>query len=381
MSNSSKQPEYYLLNKDVKIASFSISEMLQLIEIQERFQKLPEHYKYLAHFISSRRTSKNRQNMLDLLRISKCKELRGFLDNSHALSLNDTFWVKSVDSDLCWKDVSLYDKPFNTIYAGIALWGADGYEGNSTLAQLTSLSPELTTGGSFAKCWIRENDTIKMLKRGSTGARNAGLESYSEYYASQLIAVLTNNYVKYDLRKIGGEVCSVCDIFTSEDYGFLPYAALDTSNNTDINTIFKITESKGINTDTIKTMIIADAIILNEDRHKNNFGFMVDNKSLKIEGFAPLFDYNISLLPYAEEDNFEDIDNYLKRKGPRIYDDWFSAAASVLDHRTKKVLIDLLDLLDFKFERHPKYNLPEWRLEALENVIHDNIKKILTIAE
>ena len=59
-----------------------------------------------------------------------------------------------------------------------------------------------------------------MLKRGSSGARNAGLEPYSEYYASQLVSAFTQNYVKYDLRSVDKRICSVCDIFTSEKYGF-----------------------------------------------------------------------------------------------------------------------------------------------------------------
>lgn len=51
-------------------------------------------------------------------------------------------------------------------------------------------------------------------------------------------------------------------------------------------------------------------------------------------------------------------------------------AAYVMDSRMRKILINLLD---FKFTRHSKYNLPEWRLEALEKIIHQNIEKILSI--
>lgn len=62
-----------------------------------------------------------------------------------------------------------------------------------------SFSPEPTTNGSFAKCWIREGEhfpgDIKMLKRGASGFANFGLEPYSEYYASQLVSRFTNNYL------------------------------------------------------------------------------------------------------------------------------------------------------------------------------------------
>lgn len=50
-----------------------------------------------------------------------------------------------------------------------------------------------------------------------------------------------------------------------------------------------------------RRMFVIDALILNEDRHKNNFGFIVDNRTQKIVKMAPLFDHNLSLLTYAVE--------------------------------------------------------------------------------
>lgn len=242
-----------------------------------------------------------------------------------------------------------------------------------------NFSSEPTTDGSFAKCWIREGEhfpgDIKMLKRGGSGFANFGLEPYSEYYASQLVSRFTNNYVNYDLRSIGGRICSVCDIFTSEKCGFVPYAAIDTSNAYGIDTLLETANKFGI-LDEIRTMIVVDAVIMNEDRHKNNFGFLVDNDSLDLVSFAPLFDHNLSLLARTMEDDFKDLTKILENKGPRLYDDWFNVAAYVMDSRMRKILINLLD---FKFTRHSKYNLPEWRLEALEKIIHQNIEKILSI--
>ena len=365
--------EYYLMNKDNIIASFHVDDLLDSVVIDKKYKKLPEWYNKLGAFISNRRAPKHRENIEKLLRLSGCDTIRGFLDVSHALSLVDTFWVKSVDSDLDWNQISLFRHPFNEVIAKTA------FEGGLHGRNLSTTSPEYGTDGSFAKCWIREGESgslgqIKMLKRGSSGARNAGLEPYSEYYASQLVSVFTSNYVNYNLRSVNNRICSVCDIFTSEKCGFLPYAAIDRGNTTilDIREIFKNYHLEK----ELKIMLIVDAVILNEDRHKNNFGFLIDNDTLEIVGAAPLFDHNISLLPYGEEENFADIDNYLSMKGPRLYDDWFKMAAAMLDSKSRNILINLLD---FKFIRHPKYNLPEWRLDFLENLIHKNIEKILNI--
>lgn len=358
---------YYLLNKDQKIAKFSIDPLLDSITIEEQYIELPKWYGDLRVFIRNRRAPKHRENIKELLELSGCNTLTGFLDVSHALSLIDTFWVKSEDSNLTWDDVSLYTHPFNEDVAKAA------FEGGLHGRNLSTTSPEYGTDGSFAKCWIRENDIIKMLKRGSSGARNAGLEPYSEFYSSQIIKHFTNEYVDYDLRTHNSRLCSVCDIFTSEDYGFIPYAAIDTGN-TSFEKILEIMRDLGLE-DNVKRMFVIDAVIMNADRHKNNFGFIVDNRTLDIVSMAPLFDHNLALLPYAEEEaEFEYDGSYFREHGPRIGDDWVPIAAACLTQESRKTLINLRG---FEFERHDKYNLPEWRLKALEKEMHCIIDAIL----
>lgn len=360
--------QYYLLNKDERVARFHIDTLLDAIVIEEQFVQLPEWFGDLDIFIANRRAPKNRENIRELLQVSGCDSLKGFIDVSHALSLIDTFWAKPVSSTLTWDEISLYTHPFNETIAKTA------FEGGLHGRQFSTTSPEYGTDGSFAKCWIREADTIKMLKRGSSGARNAGLEPFSEFYASQIVKRFTNDCVEYGLRTHNGRVCSVCDIFTSEHYGFLPYAAVDSGNST-VASIIRKMQQYGLNEE-VKRMFVIDAVIMNEDRHKNNFGFIVNNDTQEIECMAPLFDHNISLLPYAEEEDFDKIENYLAEKEPRIGDNWIPIAAACLTKETRKVLVGLKD---FKFERHPKLNLPEWRLEALESTIHNQIQKILSI--
>lgn len=360
------EDRYYLLNKNEIIAVFHIEPVLQAVVIEKQFISLPGWFEDLGVFISNRRAPKHRENMKELLKLGGCDTLKGFLNVSHALSLVDTFWVKPVESSLTWEELSLYTHPFNEVIAHTA------FEGGLHGRQFDTTSPEYGTDGSFAKCWIREEGAIRLLKRGSSGARNAGLEPYSEFYASQLARVFTKESVLYDLRTHNDRLCSVCDIFTSETYGFLPYAAVDRGNSTVLSVLNKMKEL-GFEEET-RLMFVLDAVIMNEDRHKNNFGFIVNNETQTIEGMAPLFDHNLSLLPYAEEEDFAQIDTYLREKGPRLGENWISVASYCLNSRTRRTLINLSD---FSFERHKKYNLPEWRLEALEKLIHRNIEQIL----
>lgn len=357
---------FVLLNKDELLASFHVDEKFDTITIDNVFWNAPDWITDLETFISSRRAPKHRENIKELLRLSGCDTILGFLQISHALSLIDTFWVKPVNSNLTWCDVSLYTHDFNEVIAKTA------FEGGLHGRELSTTSPEYGTDGSFAKCWIRENGNIKLLKRGSSGARNAGLEPYSEFYATQIIKAFTDEFVPYDLRSVNGRVCSVCPIFTSEEFGFLPYAAIDKGNTT-LRQVLKNMSRYGLD-EKAKKMFVIDAVILNEDRHKNNFGFIINNKTQEIVDMAPLFDHNISLLPYAEEEEFKDIDKYMEQKGPRLADSWVRSAAMCLTSDTRKVLIDLMD---FEFEKHAKYNLPDWRLDYLNKIVRKMINDIL----
>ncbi len=357
---------FLLLNKDEVLASFHVDARFDEIQVDNVYWSAPSWIGDLAAFIAARRAPKKRENIAELLKLSGCDTILGYLQISHALSLVDTFWVKPQGSPLAWKDVSLYTHDFNEVIAKTA------FEGGLHGMDLSTTSPEYGTDGTFAKCWIRENDEIKMLKKGSSGARNTGLEPYSEFYASQIIKAFTDEFVPYDLHSVGGRVCSVCPIFTSEEYGFLPYADIDRGNSA-LPQVIKNMERFGLE-DKVKQMFVIDAVIMNEDRHKNNFGFLVDNGTQEIVGMAPLFDHNLSLLPYAEEDQFADIDAYLEQKGPRLADSWVRSAARCLTPQTRKKLINLLD---FKFEKHPKFNLPAWRLDCLNKLVRRMVEDIL----
>lgn len=360
---------FYLMNKDTCILKFEISGegALEDLYIVEQYRQLPFWISDAADFIRNRRAPKKRENIARLLELSGCNTLLGYFSITHALSLIDTFWAKEVGSDLTWDRVSLFTHEFNEVIAKTA------FEGGLHGYNLSTTSPEYGTDGTFAKCWIREMGQIKLLKRGSFGARNAGLEPYSEYYISQIARALGLHSVEYGLRFRADRVCSVCDIFTSERYGYVPYAAVELAKGASLMPVIRYYASIGLEQE-IRDMFVFDAVVFNEDRHKGNFGFIVDNEKQEIVEMAPLFDHNIALLCYAEQEDFEHLEEYLKQKGPTIGDDFVKDAAALLTPHMRKRLIQLKG---FQFERHPKYNLPEWRLEALEAAVNRQIELIL----
>lgn len=364
--------KFYLMNKDTEIAYFeSLRDEYQDITfnmIDKYSQKLPIGFKDIGTWIVNRQAPKHRAHIESLLRSCGCYDLDGYIRITHALTLNDTFWVKPTDSDLKWQDVSLFCNEFDETIAHIA------FEGGLYGEQFTTTSPEFGTDGAYAKCWIREENDIYLLKRGSSGARNAGLEPYSEMYSAQLAKMICPDHVDYNVVKYRGKLSSKCKLFTSENYGFTPIHRC-VEEHAGVSKLMKYYAEIG-SEDAFRRMIVLDAVILNTDRHRGNFGILFDNDTLEPVKMAPVFDHNQALLPYAEEEDFkkENIEEYLAGRPVRIGNDFNEIAHSLL---TPAITADLKNMRGFQFDRNTVYSLPEERLKELENIVNMQINNVL----
>ena len=368
--------EYLLMNKNSKLILFDVraNEFSQYFckELERYVDNtlLPPGFSSIHEWVDSRNYAKHKYHLQRWLRLWQIDTIQGFLDITHALSLNDTLWVRKADDNLSWENVSLYSNNFTDVVAKTAF--SKGLRG----LKLSSTSPEFTSEGSFEKCWIRDKSGhIMLYKKGSSGFANAGLEPYSEFYSSQLSAIICRSALKYNLHHFKGCLVSSCSMFTDEDNGFVPiYKYLNTSKTYDFNDIISLLEAYGL-TEDFKDMIVLDAIILNPDRHFGNFGFIVDNDTFRIKRFAPVFDHNMALLARAMDNSLEDDAKYVLTLGHKINAHFIPAAKPMLSDRTKSIL---RQLLDFSFTRHKSYNLSARRLRFLNTLVRKQIRELLS---
>ena len=112
MSALQKKTEYILMNKDCRVLSFlcirNEYDEPTFQELQWFVEYRPIGYKSLTGFLERRKAPKHREHIQRLLERFGCDDLEGFLNVTHAVSLNDTFWVKRADRDISWDQVSLY---------------------------------------------------------------------------------------------------------------------------------------------------------------------------------------------------------------------------------------------------------------------------------
>ena len=362
---------YVLMNKDMAIAKldYKTSYGQDIFSVVEEYgNRFPYGFTDINTWIDSRSIAKHRRHIAELIKLCNMETRTGLIDMTRGLSLNDTYWIKKLESDLTWDQVSLYKNPFDEVISRIAFDGV-GMRGG----RFSSTSPEFSTGGNFEKCWIRQEGNIYLIKRGTEGACNAGNEPYSEVLATQLAKAFNVYHVPYELINYHDKLSSKCILFTDESKGFVTmnnYAIEKNKTTIEIEDVVKYCKPHGIEDDFFK-MIVFDALIFNVDRHLGNYGFLVDNDSGEIIDFAPLFDHNLSLLPYLTKD--DDIDDYISRLLPRIGTDFIGTAKQVM---TKEIQSDLINLKGFKFT-DPGFGFPEWKLNVLNKLVDKNINEIL----
>ena len=124
-------------------------------------------------------------------------------------------------------------------------------------------------------------------------------------------------------------------------------------------------------------MLVFDAVICNTDRHYGNFGFMIDNKTNTIAAPAPLFDHGNSLFNQAGPEDYESAEafqQYIDTLVPCVYDDFFATAKRFMTDENRE---QLRKLLNFRFKRHVRYNLPPKRLKLMEEQVQKRAMRLL----
>lgn len=326
----------------------------------------------ILKWLERRVIPKNRQFVDEILKTLglSANNTKGIIDVCKGLSLNDSYWVVPVDFDGKYADYNLYENRFSEALSLVAYTGAGASE------QVFSTSPELTTNGMLRKAWrYIEDDGIYLYKGGTEGAANTGREPYSEYYACQIAEQMGLNAVHYELENWKGILASKCKLFTDIDTSYIAIGRIVKSGS--IKACIDYYDKLGNDfSEQIRSMLIFDALIYNEDRHFGNFGVLRNNHTGQIIAPAPIFDNGLSLFNFAMKDDFKNLKKYAKSRSNPYGVTFESICKEIMGAKQKA---QLRRLIGFKFKRHPSINLPEERLKAIENHINDRARELLAI--
>ena len=326
----------------------------------------------LMSWLRGRVVPKNREYVDALLAKNGLShgDIRGILRVSRGLSLNDSYWITEDDFSGSFADFNLFEHDFVKVLSLIAYTGY-----GSARAKGFSSSPEFTTGGMLRKGWRRIGERILLYKGGTTGAANTGNEPYSEYYASQIAEKMDICHVQYGLSMWKHCLCSTCKLFCDIDTAYVPiFRFVENRSLPGVAAFLKALGEEYYQS--FVDMLIFDCLIYNEDRHFGNFGLMVDNHTNHPVRFAPVFDNGLSLFNYGMPDDFNALDTYAGTRLSAYGVPFENIAREFISARQKS---KLRKLIGFRFTRHPSYNLPAYRLKAIEEHLQKRIQTLLNI--
>jgi hypothetical protein len=298
---------------------------------------------------------------------------KGIIDVCMGLSLNDSYWIVPEGFEGKFSQYNLYENRFSEILSLVA------YTGITQSDAAFSTSPELTTNGMLPKAWrFIENEGIFLFKGGTRGFANTGKEPYCEFYASQVAAAMNLDAVHYNLENWKGILASKCKLFTDIDTAFIPIGRLVRSGG--IIAVVKYYDDLGEQfADAVRDMLVFDALTYNEDRHFGNFGLLRDNHTGEITAPAPIFDNGISLFCLAMLDDYKNLDEYAKTRFPAYANTTFEGICK--SFMTTRQVEKLRKMANFSFTRHPKINLPEEHLAAIEKHLRKRASLLIGLSK
>lgn len=379
---------YYLMNKDAKIALLEcINDSIYIKEIYVR--ELPAIVNNIDNFINSRSTIIGRSNLLEMAKIAGMNTRDAFLELSKAISITDTIWINSIKNPTNWEKVNPYSNRISRIIADIAIDGVQLYKNQN----LASPSPQYRIDGSADKCVKRINGTegIYLYKtNGELWHEVMAVRPYSEYFASKFMNILDKNISKVDYFIIESLTYSgyikpytYCKLFTSEKNGLVEYSD-SIYNNVDLLDLVKHLNNRQNtkNVELIRDMLMIDSLILNPDRHKGNYGFIIDNDRLVIKQFTPIYDNDcslgsiISLQGKSFEEAFNELkNNHLPKTELGDYDDQALIVMNKAWYRTLKSSPKI------NLTRGSLQGISQNRVDFINYLLNRRIKEVVNLVE
>jgi len=254
----------------------------------------------------------NQGNIERLLASISIPSTERYLVKNLGLSLTDHYWIKPVDTDLKWNDVSLYSNEFKDMVGECQLSGKKNASDLLELQEKTIFFPSASTQGELKKKWIIKEQERYLIK-GNYG--ESCQQSANEVIASRIHERQSKMpYVDYQLcsftvdamesKILTSSLGCICKAFTNERIEFI--SAYDVvlsekkpNDMSEYEHFIQVAVKHGLKEqyvrDFLEYQIVTDFIITNVDRHFNNFGVLRDTETLQFVSMAPIFDSGNSM--------------------------------------------------------------------------------------
>ena len=296
---------YFLMHKNIKVAEIAIDVATgsivaagdiyaeKHIPVGVAIKKNQVDRSALNHWWKGRSIPASRAGLQNALQRLDLPDAQLLLEKSFGLSLSDQYWICPMDTKLSWEQVNFFENSFSEDVGNILLGAATDSK------QISLMSPDNTSDGWLKKKWMIRNGRRCLIKGGSGATWQ---EPYNEVLASSIMKRLGIPCVAYSLFAEGEYPYSLCEDFITADTELISaWHIMQTSKKENHVSLYQhyleCCDALAIPNvkKSVEQMIVADYLILNEDRHLNNFGVIRDANTLEYLGAAPIYDSGTSL--------------------------------------------------------------------------------------
>lgn len=362
---------YNLMHKDIVVALLNIDEFGRLVHIDtvaER-QLLPlgcqmNNIRFRDWWRDRAIPSTRSDFDLSLKQLGYLSS-HSMLVSSLALSLNDCYWVKPIDSDLCWRDVNLFTNDFVDRF---------GEFNCGSLYNDTKYLVDVAVQGNLKKVWRTDsegnrfltklNDTVDCQQSlnevfASLLHRKQGCEFYTRYCLdASNNTCISFNFCDESTESIScWEVLQTVKVRQGEYFYKFKEVCIEHGIPENVFDLF------------MSYQIMTDFLLSNTDRHLNNISILRDSDTLNWLGFAPIYDFGNSMFfDVATKDIRGVLDvethSFVKRE------------VNLLKYVTNRqcINLDLVPTYPEFFEVYSYSNHGVERIDALYNVLMQKVR-------
>lgn len=309
------------------------------LETENDFDALINNMNNFYHWCASRVLSLDRKyakeilNSIGMAQAITDKDRAKIALSYHCVSLTDIYWVRKKGEEVSFKQLNLYDNSLNEAVVELSLRGKPMTVTNRELA------PDLSTKGCFPKAWIRRKDAFILLKDGGDDSVKR------ELLASQICQGFDFRQVTYKAGTYDGQPVTESQIITSKEHSIISKMAFEIyALNHDLNVLEECIKLDPV---TYYGMNILDYLVGNTDRHPENWGFLVDNRTNQCISLYPIMDFNMSFGSYDTVEGANCQTVYPERK---------SQKEAAVEGVRKVGLRQIRPVDEMLFE-----NVPEWK--------------------
>lgn len=285
------------MHKDVKVLKFRLKSnntfdnVIQIYDISHipfsTDRDLNINHRAIAEWWNDRSIPLTRDDYSLIKNVLPNDDSLSLMIKSHALSLDDQYWIKKEDEDISYEDISFFSNEFSNDIGDILIGIKDS-------DNISYYSPDSTSNGNLKKRWKNINGVKYLLKAGSKPHQ---YEIFNEIIASKVMTLLNIEHVDYELIIDNGHIYSGSKNFISYNEDLVSAYQLRYSEKQNNHTslyvhLLSIYHHLDIPNyrRKIYEMLFIDYLLGNTDRHLNNFGVIRDAKTLKFLRAAPIYD-------------------------------------------------------------------------------------------